>query len=113
MIFIVSHDFNPIFLVFENPKNSDGIFGQKSLEKIIFIFSAAAIILRSLAWGDGLVGRLVYNLRNKHPPKRTRPIAVRLIIAGITIPRTPTLSCAGSSVTRARGLSSGPRLHCC
>ena len=81
MIFIVSHDFNPIFLVFENLKNSDGIFGQKYLEKIIFIFSAAAIILRSLAWGDGLVGRLVYNFRNKHPPKRTRPMAVRPIIA--------------------------------
>ena len=81
MIFIVSHDFYSIFSKIKIPKNSDGIFGQKYLEKIIFIFSAAAIILRSLAWGDGLVGRLVYNFRNKHPPKRTRPMAVRPIIA--------------------------------
>ena len=51
MIFIASHDFNPIFLVFENPKNSDGIFCQKYLKKIIFIFLRVAIILRSLVAG--------------------------------------------------------------
>ena len=51
MIFIVSHDFYSIFSKIKIPKNSDGIFGQKYLKKIIFIFLRVAIILRSLVAG--------------------------------------------------------------
>ena len=57
MIFIVSHDFNPIFLVFENLKNSDGIFGQQYLKKIIFIFFEGGDYLSIPCTGGGLGDR--------------------------------------------------------
>jgi hypothetical protein len=57
MIFIKTRRFLSIFRDFENQKFPDGIFAQKSLGKIIFIFLSSAIIFRSLAAGGALGGR--------------------------------------------------------